>query len=132
MKTRFGHNEFCLQGIGATPRTAQTRGAKYTLQTLENQPSERSQGRQSVNLEESPVALAVLRFSYPNVGIGLSRMKDEVTGSGKPHQNHTTSLHQWVKLTLSRETATASNSLNQIGDTMSLTGYSQIYSSLKS
>lgn len=119
MKTRFGHNEFCLQGIGATPRTAQTRGAKYTLQTLENQPSERSQGRQSVNLEESPVAQVVLRFSYPNVGIGLSRMKDEVTGSGKPHQKPHNEPPSMGEMTLSRETATASNSLNQIGDTMS-------------
>ena len=119
MKARFGHIEFYQHGIGATPRTAQTRGAKYTLQTLENQPSERSQGRQSVNLEWSPVAQDVRRLSYPNVGIGLSRMKDEETGGGQPQQNHKSCPHQWVKLTLNRETATASNSLNQIGDTMS-------------
>ena len=62
MVQRFGHNGFCRQGIGSIPRTAQTRGAKYTLQTLENQPSERSQGRQSVNLEESPKSIVTDRF----------------------------------------------------------------------
>ena len=53
MKRRFGHIEFCLHCIGATPRTAQTRGAIYSIKTSENQPSERLHGRQSVNLKES-------------------------------------------------------------------------------